>query len=110
MFDINEIQGKILLQTMQNGMRNIELKDEVKTLYFENERTKERMSMEFGTSNDQSLVANFCFLRGESEVVESLIIPKDGDIATLVNKSVFNFFIEDNKLFIITPEEFNIYN
>lgn len=108
MFDINEIQGKILLKTLEeNTTRIVEELKTGKNIYVENSRTSEKFKISFTNVNGSSYKAILDFEDDREQKEYKLLT--NGNLSIIVFSCTMIMYIKENILHIIAPDELRFY-
>ena len=106
MFDVNEIEGKILLKQKENGVRFTELETD-KAIYFENVRTGLMNKFHLTKKDDSAFMYELHFDSDRSSKTKQ--IENNGKICVVAFSSIITVYIKDNVLYIVGPEELKMY-
>lgn len=107
MFDINEIEGKIKLKILENGIRVVEEANN-KSVYLVNNKTDDKYKFTFNKYEDGSYRA---IMSDDSSTVPDIerTINANGRISIFFCKSVISVYLKDDKIHMVAPEQFDIF-
>lgn len=108
MFDINEIEGKILLSILENGTRRVEELESGKSIYLVNNRTEDKYKATFVKQNGSSYKVSM-IPEAEGKQVKEKTLLTNGTLTTFIQDSVICMKVSENGLDIIAAKEVDIF-
>lgn len=108
MFDIKEMEGKLPVETLENGNRVLDLEPD-KVVYLKSSRTNESFKITFAKIDDSAYKVILDFESKDKKSKEVKLLT-NGKMCLLLFKYILNLSVkQDGKLYIIAAEELKFY-
>lgn len=107
MFDINEIEGKVLMSRLANGSLILDKVETGKIIYGVNKKNDERYKIVFNKVNGSSYKAVLSYDNDKKDRETKILM--NGKISILFCGSVISLYFREGKLHIVAPQQIEFY-